>query len=91
MAILEFEHILWEATKPTIVLTDNKSVTRFLQTKATPPALWNACEYVLQTNFKIAHNARSVNTAADFFLQTGPQSHGEDTSKKPGRSSNNTY
>ena len=46
MAFLEFAHILWEATKPTIVLTDNKSVTRFFQTKAIPPALWNACDYV---------------------------------------------
>ena len=27
MAFLEFAHILWETTKPTIVLTDNKSVT----------------------------------------------------------------
>ena len=48
-------------------LTDKKSVTRFFRTKATPPALWNACEYVLQFNFKIAHIAGSVNTAADFL------------------------
>ena len=67
MAFLELAHILWEATKPTIVLTDNKSVTRFFQTKAIPPALWNACDYVLQFNFKIAHIAGSVNTAADFL------------------------
>ena len=67
MAFLEFAHILWEATKPTIVLTDNKSVTRFFQTKAIPPALWNACDYVLQFNFKIAHIAGSVNTAANFL------------------------
>ena len=67
MAFLEFAHILWEATKPTIVLTDNKSVTRFFQTKAIPPALWNACDYVLQFNFKIAHIGGSVNTAADFL------------------------
>ena len=67
MAFLEFAHILWEATKPTIVLTDNKSVTRFFQTKAIPPALWNACDYVLQFNFKIAHIAGSVNTAAEFL------------------------
>ena len=51
MAFLEFTHILWEATQPTIVLTDNKSVTRFFQTKAIPQALWNACDYVLQFNF----------------------------------------
>ena len=63
----EFAHILWEATKPTIVLTDNKSVNRVFQTKAIPPALWNACDYVLQFNFKIAHIAGSVNTAADFL------------------------
>ena len=67
MAFIEFAHILWEATKPTIVMTDNKSVTRFFQTKAIPPALWNACDYVLQFNFKIAHFAGSVNTAGDFL------------------------
>ena len=67
MAFLEFAHILWEAPKPTIVLTDNKSVTRFFQTKAIPTTLWNACDYVLQFNFKIAHIAGSVNTAADFL------------------------
>ena len=67
MEFLEFAHILWEATRPTIVLTDNKSVSRFCQTKAIPPALWNACDYVLQFDFKIAHIAGSVNTAADFL------------------------
>ena len=67
MAFLEFAHILWETTKPTIVLTDNKAVTRFFQTKAIPPSLRNACDYVLQFNFKIAHIAGSVNTAADFL------------------------
>ena len=39
---LEIAHILLEATKPTVVLTDNKSFTRFFQTKTIPPALWNA-------------------------------------------------
>ena len=53
--------------KPTIVLTDNKSVTRFFQTEAIPPSRWNACDYVLQFNFKIAHIAGSVNKAADFL------------------------
>ena len=67
MAFLEIAHILWETTKPTIVLTDNKSVTRILQTKAIPPSLCNACDYVLQFNFKKAHIAGSVNTAADLF------------------------
>ena len=67
MAFFEFAHILWEASKPTIVLTDNISVTRFFQTTAIPPTLCNACDYVLQFNFKIAHIAGSVNTAADFL------------------------
>ena len=67
MAFLEFAHILWKKSKPTIVLTDNKSVTRFFQSKAIPPTLWNACDYMLQFNFKIAHIAGSVNRAADFL------------------------
>ena len=67
MAFLEFAHMLWEATKPKIVLTDNKSVTMFFQTKTIPPSLWTACDYVLQFNFKIADIAGSVNTAADFL------------------------
>ena len=67
MAFLEFAHILWETMKPTIVLTDHKSVTRFFPTKSIPPSLWKACDYVLQFNFKKAHIAGSVNTAADFL------------------------
>ena len=67
MAFLEFAHLLWETTKPTNVLTDNNSVTSFFETKAIPPVLWNACDYVLQFNFKIAHIAGSVNTASDFL------------------------
>ena len=66
-AFLEFEHNLWEAIKRTIVLTDNKSVTRFFQTKAIPTALWNACDYVLQFSFKTAYIAGSVNTAPGFL------------------------
>ena len=69
MAFLEFALILWEEKKPTIVLTDNKSVIRFFQTKALAPALWNACDYVLQFNFKIVHIAGSVNTAAYFLFR----------------------
>ena len=67
MAFFEFAQIMWESTKPTVVLRGNKSVTRFFQTKAIPPALWNGCDYVLQFNFKIAHLAGSVNTAAGFL------------------------
>ena len=39
-------------------------MTRFLQTKLIPPALWNACDFVLQLNFTIAHITGKRNTAA---------------------------
>ena len=67
MAFFAFAHILWETSKLTIVLPDNKSVTRFFQTKAVPLSLWNAYDYVLQFTFKTAHIVGSVNTAADFL------------------------
>ena len=67
IAFLEFAHFLWEATKPTIALANNQSVTRFFQKKAIAPALWNARDYVLQFNFKIANIPGSVHTAADFL------------------------
>ena len=69
MAFLEFAHILWETTKPTNVVTDNRSVTRYLHTKVILPFLWNACDYVPQFKFEIAHIAGTVNTAADFISQ----------------------
>ena len=81
IAILNFAHNLCEATKPTIVLTGNKSVTRFFQTKAIPPALWNACDYVLHFNFKVAHIAGSVNTAADFLSRFEPKVPAKKVSK----------
>ena len=66
-AFMEYSHILWGSTKPIIVLTDNKSVTRFFQTKMIPPSLWNACDFVLQFHFKIAIVPGRMNTAADFL------------------------
>ena len=57
MAILKFAKFFWETTKPLIILTDFKSVTHFFQMRAIPPALWNACGFLLQINFKLAHIA----------------------------------
>ena len=45
-AFLEYSHILLETTIPTLVLTDNRSVTQFFQAKTTPPALWNASDSI---------------------------------------------
>ena len=50
-----------------MTLTDNNSVTRFFQTKAIPPAPWNACDFVLRFNFKKTHIAGSVNKATDIL------------------------
>ena len=66
-AFLENSYTLWEMTIPSLVLTDNRSVTRFFQTKTTPPASWNACDYVLQFKFRIKHVACSQTTATDFL------------------------
>ena len=61
---------MWGSIFPVIVSTDNRSVTRFSQAKLFPPSLWNACYYVLQYNFVIAHVAGSMNTTADFLSRT---------------------
>ena len=40
MPFHEIPHFAWEASNPTSVLTDKKSITRFSQTTAVPPFLW---------------------------------------------------
>ena len=74
-AFKEFGHIFWGAPKPVIILTDNKDVTRFSQTKIVPPALWNVCDYVIQFNFVVAHIPGAQNTAADYLsrLEADPK------------------
>ena len=66
-AFKEFGHIFWGTPKPVIILTNNESVTRFFQTKIIPPPLWNACDFVIQFNFTIAHIPGKNNTAADYL------------------------
>ena len=68
-AFSEFGHF-WGSTFPVIVFTSNRAVTRFFQTKIILPALWNACDYVLQYNFVIAHVAGAMNTVAVFLSRT---------------------
>ena len=58
---------MWRSAFPIIVFRDNRSVTRFFQTKIIAQPLWNACDNVLQYNFVIAHVAGAVNAAADFL------------------------
>ena len=66
---LDYSHILWETTISTLELTDNRSVTKFCQTKTTPPAVWNACDYVLQFKFRTMHLTGFQNRAANFLSQ----------------------
>ena len=74
-AFKEFGHIFWGAPKPITILTDKKLVTRFFQTKIIPPTPWNACDYVIQFNFVIAHIPGKNNTAADYLsrMETDPK------------------
>ena len=74
-AFKEFGHIFWGAPKPITILTDNKSVTRYFQTKIITPTLWNACDYVIQFSFVIAHIPGKNNTAADYLsrMETDPK------------------
>ena len=74
-AFNEFGHIFWGTPKSRIILTDNKSVTRFFHSKTIPPTLWNACDYVMQFNFTIAHIPGKNNTAADYLsrLEISPK------------------
>ena len=65
MAFLEFAHYLSETKKPRTVLRDNKSVTRFVETKAIPSSPWNASDSVLHFTCKITHIACLVNEVAD--------------------------
>ena len=89
-AFKEFEHIFWGATKPVIIMTYSKSVIRFFQTKIIPPPLWNACDFVLQFNFTIAHIPGKMNTAADFLSRLEMDPKEKNNFKYQRRHSNQT-
>ena len=67
----EFAHILWGVKKPTIVMTNNKALTRFFQSKRIPPKLWNHCDQALQFDFVLAHVPGVENPAADYLSRLG--------------------
>ena len=71
LAFETFEHYVWGVSdKPILVLTDNKSVTRFFQTKKMPGNLWNAVDCVLSFNFVLGHFLGKANAAADYLSRT---------------------
>ena len=74
LAFKEFPHTISGATRPAVIMTYSKPVIRFLQTKIIPPTLRNACDFVLQSNFAIAHIPAKMNAAIKFLsrLETEP-------------------
>ena len=54
-----FADIIWGCEKPLLVLTDNRAVTRFFQTKIIPPTLWNALDHVLRFDIILGHPWKS--------------------------------
>ena len=65
-----FANILWGCEKPVLVLTDNRAVTRFFQTKIIPPTLWNALDHVLSFDIILGHIPGIANLAADYLKDT---------------------
>ena len=62
-----FAKIIWGCKKPVLILTDNRSVTRFFQTKIIPPTLWKAIDHVLSFNIILGHITGKANLAADYL------------------------
>ena len=73
-AFAAFRHIIWGKKHPILVLTDNKSLRRFFQTKHLTPSLGNHIDFILQFNFIIGY------TPAD---QTRPQTTCQGLSRTP--------
>ena len=65
LAFKQFGHMFWGVTKPVIIMT--KSLTRFFQLKLISSPYRNACDFVQQIIFTIAHNPGKMSTAAIFL------------------------
>ena len=67
-------HFICGSDKPVLILTDNKSLTRFFQAKTIPPSLWNYVDRVTAFNIVVAHIPGKANATADFLsrLQSDP-------------------
>ena len=53
-ALETFSHFICGSGNPVLVLTDNKSLTRFSQAKTIPPSLWNYVDRVTAFNIVTA-------------------------------------
>ena len=70
-----FAHILWESTKPVLMLIDNKNLTRFFQAKTIPSSLWSCVDHVLNFKFVLGHIPGEANAAADYLSRTHINPH----------------
>ena len=67
-ALETFEADIWGAKKyPVILLTDNKSLTWFFQSKTLPPSLWSKAEYFMSFNLILGDIPGRANAAADYL------------------------
>ena len=73
-ALETFSHFIWGSEKPVLILTDNKSLTRFSQAKTIPPSLWNYVDRVTAYKIVVVNIPGKTNAAADFLsrLQSNP-------------------
>ena len=73
-ALDAFSHFIWGFEKPVLVLTDNRSLTSFFETKEIHPSLWNFLDRVLAYNITLAHVPGHANAASDFLsrMETEP-------------------
>ena len=83
-AILEYSHILWETTIPTMGFVRQQFSNKILPDKNNTTRTLECCDYVLQFKFRIMHVAGSQNTAANFLskLELTPK---KSTTKAKGR------
>ena len=66
-ALETFSHLIWGTDKLVLILTDNKSLTRFFPAKTIPPSLWNYVDRVTALNIVVTHIPGKANAAADFI------------------------
>ena len=73
-ALDHFAHFIWGATKPVLVLTDNRSLTDFFQSKSIHASPRTCLDRVLSFYIFLAHIPGKANSAADFLsrMETDP-------------------
>ena len=66
-----FRHLIWGNTKPTLVLTDNKSLIRFFQAKHMAPSLWNHIDQLFSSScFSFFFTRVSYCSSKKFIVQS---------------------